>query len=81
MVGEDDIVFSDFGPVFEEWRADFGRTYVLGNDPLKLRIREETEEAWYPDKNGRPRDWILEIHFVDEVRECGGFFEQLLTVE
>jgi Xaa-Pro dipeptidase len=34
-VGEDDIVFLDFGPVFEEWDADFGRAYVVGNDPLK----------------------------------------------
>ena len=50
VVGEDDIVFFDFGPVFEEWEADFGRTYVLGNDPLKLRIREEIEEAWYIGK-------------------------------
>jgi len=31
------------------------------------------------DKNGNKRDWILEIHFVDEEKEIGGFFEQLLT--
>ena len=31
----DDILFIDFGPIFEEWEADFGRTYVLGNDILK----------------------------------------------
>ena len=30
---KDDILFIDFGPVFEEWEADFGRTYVIGNDP------------------------------------------------
>src|SRR5208282_5468520 len=29
-VKEDDIVFLDLGPVFEEWEADFGRTYVVG---------------------------------------------------
>ena len=29
-VGEDDIVFLDLGPVFEEWEADFGRTFVVG---------------------------------------------------
>lgn len=144
---EDDIVFFDFGPVFEDWEADFGRTYVLGNDPIKLRLKREIEEAWHigkshfdanpditgaglyafvlkmtrergwdypqvhcghlignfpheklhgeeltnyihsenhirmrdPDKNGNPRDWILEIHFVDRERQFGGFFEQLLT--
>jgi Xaa-Pro dipeptidase len=30
----DDIVYLDFGPVFEEWEADFGRTYVVGSDPV-----------------------------------------------
>jgi len=29
-VAEDDIVFLDLGPVFEELEADFGRTYVVG---------------------------------------------------
>ena len=149
VIQEDDIMFFDFGPVFEDWEADFGRTYVIGNDPLKLRIQKEIEEAWYigrayfdskpditgaelykfvleltqkrgweypqaycghlignfpheniqgeelenyihpennvrmrdPDKNGLPRDWILEIHFTDREKHVGGFFEQLLTVD
>jgi Xaa-Pro dipeptidase len=34
----DDVVFLDFGPVFESWEADFGRTYVLGSDPDKHRL-------------------------------------------
>ncbi len=148
MIQDDDIVFFDFGPVFEEWEADFGRTYVLGTDPVKLRIKKEIEEAWYvgkahfdstpnitgaelyqfildltrargweypqvhcghlignfpherlqgeelenyihsdnkkrmrdPDNSGNPRDWILEIHFIDRSKQIGGFFEQLLTV-
>ena len=25
-IGEDDILFLDLGPVFEQWEADFGRT-------------------------------------------------------
>src|SRR3984885_1784402 len=41
VIGDDDIVFCDFGPVFEEWEADFGRTYVLGGDPVKLRLRDD----------------------------------------
>jgi Xaa-Pro aminopeptidase len=28
---ENDIVYVDLGPVFEDWEADLGRTYVLGN--------------------------------------------------
>ena len=33
------------------------------------------------DETGRPRHWILEIHFVDRERQIGGFCEELLTVE
>jgi Metallopeptidase family M24 len=40
VLGADDIAFCDFGPVFEHWEADFGRTYVLGQDPVKLRLRD-----------------------------------------
>jgi len=31
-----------------------------------------------PDKNGGLRHWILEIHFIDQKKKIGGFFEQLL---
>jgi len=147
VIQKDDILFFDFGPVFEDWEADFGRTYVIGNDPLKHKLRNDIETAWYetkhwfrqqnkltggelyhytvelakrygwtfggpiaghiigqfpheklephtqdlyvhpennkdmfaPDKNGKPREWILEIHFVDTEKQIGGFFEQLLT--
>ncbi len=144
----DDIVFLDLGPVFGTWEADLGRTYVVGADPVKLRLARDAEEAWAagkaffdthpdvtgaqlyahvvslaaargwefgashcghligefphehiqgeevrnyihpdnaaplraPDGAGRPRDWILEIHFVDRAREIGAFVEQLWTV-
>ncbi|MEW1758370.1 M24 family metallopeptidase [Streptomyces cyaneofuscatus] len=46
VIGEDDIVFLDFGPVFEEWEADFGRTYVLGDDPVKLQLTADLPEVW-----------------------------------
>lgn len=143
---DDDILFIDFGPIFEEWEADFGRTYVLGNDQLKHQLKNDIEAAWHdckafynskknltgaalythavetakkygwefggeiaghiighfpheklakedktnyihpdnhqdmfaPDKSGRKREWILEIHFVNKELEIGGFFEQLL---
>jgi peptidase M24-like protein len=41
MIGEDDILFLDRGPVFEEYEPDFGRTFVIGSDPLKLKSRED----------------------------------------
>lgn len=46
VIQKDDIVFFDFHPVFEGWEADLGRTYVLGNDPLKLKIKKDIEAAW-----------------------------------
>jgi Xaa-Pro dipeptidase len=147
-VSEDDVVFLDLGPVFEEWEADFGRTYVVGNDPIKQKLWRDIEDAFalgkkyfqqqqnitgaemfayavqlaaqagwefggsiaghligvFPheriagdkvtlyahpenhdpmrllDAAGQERHWILEIHFVDRVRQIGGFYEELLTI-
>lgn len=47
---KDDILFLDFGPIFEEWEADFGRTYVVGNDPLKIKLSNDIEDAWQKGK-------------------------------
>ena len=47
---KDDILFLDFGPIFEEWEADFGRTYVVGNDPLKIKLSKDIEDAWFKGK-------------------------------
>ena len=148
-ISDDDTVYLDFGPVFEAWEADFGRTYVLGSDPDKHRLVDDlalafargknlyrqspnlsagelydyvaglaADYGWEfgartaghlighfphevkpqdpdtlrirhgntislrePDRNGQPRHWILEIHFVDRTRKFGGFFEELLTVD
>ena len=147
-IAEDDIVYLDFGPLFESWEADFGRTYALGNDPDKHRliadlalafergrrlyedletltagqlydfvVAQAAQYGWEfgaptaghligrfphehasdskrfsirhgnsislrePDDAGRPRHWILEIHFIDRQRQIGGFYEQLLTVD
>ena len=145
-IGDDDVVYLDFGPVFGEWEADFGRTYVIGNDPRKHQlVRDITaafrrgkdlfeskpdltagelydfvsalarEAGWTfgaptaghlvdhfphapnperrfsirsgnpislrePFPDGRPRHWILEIHFVDLGLGYGGVLEELLTV-
>jgi Xaa-Pro dipeptidase len=149
IVADDDIVFLDLGPVFEQWEADFGRTFVIGTDPVKTKLRDDIAKAFadgkkyfqdhpdvtgaelfhyaeslaehygwefggsiaghligqFPheripndkvtlyshpansrrmrdlDANGQERHWILEIHFVDRVRQIGGFYEELLTVD
>jgi Xaa-Pro dipeptidase len=49
-VGEDDILFLDLGPVFEEWEADFGRTFVLGSDPVKLKLRDDIGQGFREGK-------------------------------
>ena len=147
IITDDDILFFDFGPVFEQWEADLGRTYVIGNNREKLRLKSDVETCWNlgkeyfdndpsmtgatlyeyvcdlaksrswefgnehcghligkfpheriqgektlnyihpenhtpmnaPDQYGEPRDWILEIHFIDPLQKIGGFFEQVLT--
>jgi Xaa-Pro aminopeptidase len=43
---EDDILYVDLGPVFEEYEADFGKTFVLGGDPEKIRLRDALVPAW-----------------------------------
>jgi Xaa-Pro aminopeptidase len=45
-ITDDDIVYLDFGPIFDEWEADFGRTYALGSDPLKHRLVGDIESAF-----------------------------------
>jgi Xaa-Pro aminopeptidase len=46
IIKPDDILFVDLGPVFEAWEADFGRTFVLGDDPVKKKLRDSLEPLW-----------------------------------
>jgi Xaa-Pro aminopeptidase len=46
VIADDDIVFLDFGPIFEAWEADVGRTYVLGDDPVKHRLAADLDEVF-----------------------------------
>jgi Xaa-Pro aminopeptidase len=47
IIDRDDILFIDLGPIVEGYEADIGRTYVLGNDPRKLKLKSDVEAAWY----------------------------------
>src|ERR1700733_8506902 len=49
-VADDDIVFLDLGPVFEDWEADFGRTEVVGQDPTKRKLCRDIEEGFAKGK-------------------------------
>jgi Xaa-Pro aminopeptidase len=47
VIQDNDILFFDFHPIFEGWEADLGRTYVIGKDPLKQKIKKDIEVAWH----------------------------------
>lgn len=47
IIADDDVVFADFGPVFDGWEADFGRTWVLGDDPHQHRLLADLEEVFH----------------------------------
>ena len=65
-IADDDIVYLDFGPVFESWEADFGRTYVLGSDPAKHRLVKDIEAAFRDSKR----------HFQDHQNlTCGELYD------
>ena len=43
VIEADDVVFLDLGPVFGDWEADVGRSYVVGSDPEKQRLVADLE--------------------------------------
>jgi Xaa-Pro dipeptidase len=49
-IQDDDILFFDFGPVFDEWEADLGRTFVVGNNAVKLKLAADVDAAWHEGK-------------------------------
>lgn len=50
VIQPDDILFLDLGPVFEHWEADFGRTFVLGSDPRKHKLKQDVGRAFAAGK-------------------------------
>jgi Metallopeptidase family M24 len=46
VIADNDIVFLDLGPIFEDWEADFGRTFVLSDDPDKKAVRDALPRVW-----------------------------------
>jgi Xaa-Pro aminopeptidase len=41
VLADDDIFFLDIGPVWRDWEADAGDTFVVGNDPDMHRIARD----------------------------------------
>jgi Xaa-Pro aminopeptidase len=50
VIQKDDILFLDFGPVVGSFEADLGRTYVIGQDPVKLKLKQDMATAWQEAK-------------------------------
>ncbi|EMO52349.1 M24 family metallopeptidase [Leptospira noguchii] len=47
IIKDDDILWIDFGPIFENFEADFGRTYVIGENQEKIALKNSVEKAWH----------------------------------
>jgi Xaa-Pro dipeptidase len=53
----------------------------IAGDKITLYVHPKNQDRMRTtDASGRKWHWILEIHFVDRVRQIGGFYEELLTV-
>lgn len=64
-----DICFFDFGPIFADWEADLGRTYVLGDDPHHHRLAADLPRIWEAGRD----------HFVANADLTGeGLFDHVL---
>jgi hypothetical protein len=79
IIDTDDIVFIDLGPIVEGYEADIGRTYVLGDDPRKLKLKKDVEAAWYTIQQWYQQQTVVKASAlfqfaVDKARELGWEF-------
>ena len=76
-IQDDDIVIVDFGPIVDGWEADLARTYVIGNAPLKLKIKSDVEAAWYEANAWYARQTRLTgatfFHYITALAERYGY--------
>ena len=79
VINKDDILFIDLGPIVEGYEADIGRTYVLGNNNQKLKLKNDVETAWYEiqawyRKKTKLKASELFQYCVDKAKELGWEF-------
>lgn len=79
VLQEDDILFFDFGPIIEDWEADLGRTYIIGNDPGKHKLKRDIEKSWYETKEWFHKQSSLKAnelfkYAVEKAKGCGWAF-------
>ena len=80
IIEGDDILFIDLGPIVEDYEADIGRTYVLGNDTQKLKLKNDVEKAWYEIKEWYQQHTTLKAselfqYVVEKAKEHGWEFK------
>lgn len=79
IIEKDDILFIDLGPIVEDHEADIGRTYVLGNDAQKLKLKKDVEDAWYEIREWYHQQTTLKAselfqYVVEKAKEYGWEF-------
>lgn len=79
IIEKDDILFIDLSPIVEDHEADIGRTYVLGNDAQKLKLKRDVEGAWYEIKEWYQKQTTLKAselfqYVVEKAKDYGWEF-------
>lgn len=79
IIRKDDILFIDLGPIVEGYEADIGRTYVLGDNPRKLKLKKDVEAAWYEIQQWYQQQTIVKAsalfqYAADKAKELGWEF-------
>ncbi|MEZ5172201.1 MAG: M24 family metallopeptidase [Bacteroidia bacterium] len=60
--------------------GEFPHEKIQGEEKRNYLHSENHSKLSEPDLNGKPRFWILEIHFVDLAKQIGGFYEGFVGV-
>jgi len=77
IITDESILFLDLGPIFDEFEADIGRTYVIGKNPDHLKLKQDVEKSWYIARDfylSNPNITAAELfHFCEELAENNGW--------
>lgn len=77
VIGDDDTVYLDLGPVFGEWEADVGQTYAVGRDPGRKALVAALPQVFAEIRAhalGQPNITGAELYaFVCKAAEARGY--------
>jgi len=78
-IQENDLVYLDLGPVFDEYEGDIGKTYLLGSDPKKRKLINDLERIFVESKSfylERPSMTGAELwsHVQDQTKNAGWLY-------